>query len=74
MITRDQIKAEIDKVEEEHLPALYQVVKALEGPRDPAGQDKAEWNDFIASTYGSTAEAPIERGEQGGYEAREPFE
>jgi hypothetical protein len=74
MITRDQIKAEIDKVGEEHLSALYQVVKALEGPGLPLDQDQAGWSKFIASTYGSTAEAPIERGEQGGYEAREPFE
>lgn len=29
-ITREQVKAEIDKVEEEHLGTLYQMIKSLE--------------------------------------------
>jgi hypothetical protein len=36
--------------------------------------DAAEWKAWIAEAYGSTADAPIERGEQGSYEVREPFE
>lgn len=76
MITKDLIKTEIDKVPDENLGVLYRIVKALEepaSPREHAVESRAEWRAFIAETYGSTAEAPIERGEQGGYEVREPF-
>lgn len=77
MITKELLKAEIDKVPEENLGVLYKIVKALEEPRQedrskPA--DVAEWKAWIAEIYGSMADAPIERGEQGSYEVREPFE
>ena len=73
MVTKDLLKAEIDKVPEEHLGVLYKIVKALEEParEEP---DEAAWKAFIAETYGSTADAPIERGEQGSYAVREPLE
>ena len=73
MITKDLLKTEIDRVPEEHLGVLYKIVKALEEPprEEP---DEASWKAFIAETYGSTADAPIERGEQGSYEVREPLE
>jgi hypothetical protein len=32
------------------------------------------WKAWIAEMYGSTADAPIERGEQGSYEVREPLD
>ena len=73
MVTKDLLKAEIDKVPEEHLGVLYKIVKALEEPARKE-LDEAEWKAFIAETYGSTADAPIERGEQGSYEVREPLE
>lgn len=77
MITKDLLKAEIDKVPEENLGVLYKIVKALEEPREEVRlrtEDAAAWKSWIAETYGSTADAPIERGEQGSYEVREPFE
>lgn len=77
VITKEQLKAEIDKVPEENLGVLYKIVKALEEPRQedrPRPADAAEWKSWIAEAYGSTADAPIERGEQGSYEVREPFE
>lgn len=73
MITRDEIKTEIDKVQEEYLPALYRIVKALESPGEPLVQPD-DWRAFIANTYGSTSADPIERGEQGNYEIRDPLE
>jgi hypothetical protein len=77
VITKELLKAEIDKVPEENLGVLYKIVKALEEPRQedqPRPADAAEWKSWIAETYGSTADAPIERGEQGSYEVREPLE
>ena len=73
VITKDLLKAEIDRVPEEHLAVLYKIVKALEEPskREP---DEAVWRASIAEAYGSMADAPIERGEQGSYEVREPLE
>lgn len=74
MITKDLLKAEIDKVPDEHLGVLYKIVKALE--EEPARKelDEAAWKAFIAEAYGSMGDAPIERGEQGHYEVREPLE
>ncbi len=79
MITKELLKAEIDKVSEENLAVLYRIVKALEEPREEndlgaQAEDAAAWKAWISETYGSTADAPIERGEQGRYEVREPFE
>ena len=78
-ITKERLKAEIDKVPEENLGILYRIVKALEEPREDSdlpvqAADATAWKAWIAETYGSTADAPIERGEQGSYEVREPFE
>jgi hypothetical protein len=69
-VTKEILKAEIDKVPEENLGVLYKIVKALEDPvehRATAG-DATSWKSWIAETYGSMADAPIERGEQGSFE------
>jgi hypothetical protein len=73
VISKDLLKAEIDKVPEEHLGVLYKIVKALE---EPAGEkvDDVSWTAFISETYGSMADAPIERPEQGRFEIRDPLE
>ena len=63
VITKDLLKAEIDKVPEENLGVLYKIVKALEEPREedrPRPADAADWKAWIAETYGSMADAPIE--------------
>ncbi len=82
MVTRKLIKKEIDLVLEQHLPVLYQVVVALEAPagsrirnatRGRADQSAGDaWADFVAQTYGCLADGPIQRGDQGRYESREP--
>ena len=75
MITREEIKTEIDKVREEFLPALYRIVKALEQPGEPGRLPaRDDWRAFVAETYGSTASDPIELGQQGNFEVREPLE
>ncbi|HKI03977.1 MAG TPA: hypothetical protein VKK31_18495 [Thermoanaerobaculia bacterium] len=78
MITKKLLKEEIDKVPDEHLGVLYRIVKALEEPDRASDAEvrkqETSWKAWINETYGSTADAPIERGDQGSYEVREPFE
>jgi hypothetical protein len=77
MVTKDLLKAEIDKVPEEHLGVLYRIVRALEEPPGDSNIGKLDdrtWKALITAFYGSTAEAPVERGEQGSYEFHEPLE
>lgn len=72
MSLRDQVKAEVDKVEDELLDILYRTILALETPAsddEPGGR----WRDFVASTYGCTRDAPLGRGEQGAFELRDPL-
>jgi hypothetical protein len=79
VITKALLKAEIDKVPEQNLGVLYKIVKALEESGDEPGsgvqeEDAASWKAWLAESYGSMGDAPIERGEQGSYEVREPLE
>lgn len=77
MITKEIVKAEIEKVRDDYLGVLYQIIKIFELP--PTGSNLARnngnlnWHDFIAKTYGCFANDPIERGDQGRYEIREEF-
>lgn len=83
MITKELIKAEVDRVQDKYLEVLYRIIKALESPIDVEAigsqttmdtVNKIEdltWHDFVEETYGSLANAPIERGDQGQYEVRE---
>ncbi|MBE7552856.1 MAG: hypothetical protein HS126_17430 [Anaerolineales bacterium] len=76
MVTKELIKAEVDRVEEKNLEVLYKIVKALSSPltgeeiSSPKDND-VDWHDFIEETYGCLADAPIERGDQGQFEVRE---
>ena len=85
MITKEQIKAEVDKIRDEHLALLYRIIKALEIPIEESTKSvrakgsrkaskKTEWHQFIQETYGCLSAAPIERGDQGIYEFREVIE
>ena len=80
VVTKELIKSEIDKVPDEHLGVLYKIVKALEEPGRmgrPAWidrDDEEDWRRFVAETYGSMRDSPIERGDPGQLEERIPFE
>jgi len=68
--TRDQVKAEVDKLGDEYLDVLYRMIVSLEGPSK--GKDAAgSWSEFVASIYGCMADAPIKRGPQGDFEVRD---
>ena len=77
MVTRDLIKEEIDRMQEEHLEILYRIIKALENPLDSDESSPgttvqgSSWGEFIEATYGCLTDDPIERGKQGQYEIRE---
>lgn len=73
MISKKTLKAEIDKVQDKYLDALYKIIRAFEKPeqRDTLQEpQKLKWRQFIDETYGCLADAPIERGEQGDFESR----
>jgi hypothetical protein len=79
MVTKQLIKTEIDNVQDEYLEALYKIVKAFGTGNNslaivPEKDQEKLWQTFIQDTYGCFADDPIERGDQGGYEAREPIE
>jgi hypothetical protein len=80
MITRELLKAEIDKVQDRYLDLLYRIIKALVNPLSPVAVTSqvdvplSSWPSFIEQTYGSLADDPIERGDQGQYEVREAIE
>lgn len=80
MVTRELIKHEIDQVQEEYLEFLYRVIRALGPFSEPVLTETADeslaqpWAEFVNSTYGMFAEAPIERAEQGEFEVREVLE
>ena len=82
MITRHLLKKEIDKVREEHLTALYNIIKVLGLPEGAVlpGADldtvtgSSDWEKFIRETYGCLQDDPIERGSQGEYEIREEMQ
>ena len=77
MVTRDLIKEEIDRMQEEYLEILYRIIKALESPLDSDESSPgttvpaSNWEEFIEATYGCLTDNPIERGEQGQFEIRE---
>ena len=82
-ITKEVLKAEIDKVQENYLDALYRIIKVFEYPptTGPFADyedlpftrrlSHSDWLTFVNETYGCLADDPIVRGEQGSYEVRE---
>lgn len=70
MISRDVIKTEIDKVQDEYLPILYNIIKVFKLPKSKIENvsnrhlsinESREWNEFISNTYGCLKDDPIER-------------
>lgn len=76
MITKELLKTEIDKVQNEYLETLYKIIKALEpsAKKEIKNDIELSWNEFIKTTYGCLTHDPIERGDQGKYEIREAIE
>jgi hypothetical protein len=79
LITRTLLKQEIDKVQEEHLAALYNIIKVFGLPVGTIIADAGDitdtasasaelnWDEFIQETYGCLKDDPIERGKKWEY-------
>ncbi len=72
MVTKELVKSEIEKLNDDYIPVLYKIIKALESltssdsSKSISKKDKSlEWHQFINETYGCLSESPIERGSQG---------
>ncbi len=86
MISKEVLKAAIDRVPDEYLEILYRILKAFDIPvtkktlNDSSTAQQAQatvdldWQQFIKETYGSLSDAPIQRGDQGKFELREAME
>ncbi|MBF0351504.1 MAG: hypothetical protein HQM11_10765 [SAR324 cluster bacterium] len=86
MVTRELLKSEIDRVKDEHLIALYNIIKVFELPEGSILPDSGikpneiettqypDWHHFIETSYGCLRDDPIERASQGNYETRETIE
>jgi hypothetical protein len=72
MVTKELIKSEIDKVQNDYLEPLLKIIKAFEAPIHTSNkfETKLDWEKFINATYGCLKDSPIERGIQGQYENR----
>ena len=80
MITREQLKEEINNVQDEYIIPLYKIIKIFEYPEDAnefdsvsdkGEQAKEDWYRFVDRFAGCLADTPIERGNQGEFELRE---
>jgi hypothetical protein len=67
---RERVKAELDKVDDEYLGVVERMLEALERPSDQE-RTRESWSEFLSSTYGSMADAPIKRGPQREFEVRD---
>lgn len=80
MITREQLRAELDGVEDKDLDILHRIITALASspcsskPVAESLHELPEWHRFIENTYGCLADDPLERGDQGRFEMREAVE
>ena len=87
LVTRALLKQEIDRVREEHLTALYNIIKVFEFPAGTlisdakdgtadttVASDGLNWEKFIQKTYGCLKDNPIKRSSQGEFEVREVIE
>ncbi|MCP4405965.1 MAG: hypothetical protein GY801_52815 [bacterium] len=79
MVTKELVKHEIDRLQDEYLEVVYKMIKGLEMPllelendrSSLSASEQAEWEAFVERYAGCMEDAPIERGAQGVYENRE---
>lgn len=76
MVNREEIKAAIDEVQDEHLDMLFRIIRVFRFPTPSARpilheNEPENWQSFVSATAGAWQGEPLERGDQGEYEQRE---
>ena len=69
MITKEQLRLEIEEVPDEYVYPLYKIIRALK--KRESRKPENDWLDFINQTYGCMGDTPISRGERGAFDIRE---
>jgi len=86
MITKNILKAQIDRIPYEYIGVIYRIIQVFENIADDVNENKIEprlynqsynkeeWIEFIDNTYGCFKDDPIKRWEQGEFEVREKIQ
>ena len=72
MTKREQVRAELERVDEKYLDVVLRMLRSLEPAADEVESSQA-WHSFVDSYFGCCSDAPIERGDQGELEDRLPW-
>lgn len=72
MMTKEQLKKEVEKVPDQYIDLLYMIIKALE--KQGSKPTEKTWLEFIDNTFGCMNDSPIQRGKQGILENREEMQ
>ena len=59
MVTREIVKNEIDKIKEEHLSILLEIIRAFEYTQ-PESQELS-WKNWVEEMYGCCSDEPLQR-------------
>ena len=73
MITRDLLKQEIDKIQDEYLSLLFEVIRAFELNPNKIRTADSDWRAWVNEMYGYLDGDKIQRYPQGNFEIRETF-
>lgn len=60
METRDSLKYEIDKIQEEYLAILYEIIRAFVKP-SPVSVPQNDWNLWVEKMYGCLSDDKIQK-------------
>jgi len=87
MITKNLLKAQIDRIPYEYIDVIYKIIQAFENITDNIDEkkrkkpglytqnyNKKEWLEFLNDTYGCFKNDPIKRWDQGEFEIRETIQ
>ncbi len=71
---RELLRIEIEQLDEETVHLAREALRSLNGTPGESVRKfprREDWLAFVAETYGSLRDAPIERGPQGEFETRD---
>ncbi len=78
MISKEDLKNEIENVRDEHVPILYRIIKSFEHAeqvdtfaKNNSNNETKNWQNFVEETFGCLSMSKIGRGEKLEYEQRD---